>query len=160
VIRIARDGRAYRLESSMTIARPRAEIFPFFADAANLADITPPWLAFRILTPQPLTIGVGTLIDYALRLHGIPIRWRTAITAWEPPERFVDEQVAGPYRLWQHEHRFEERDGVTLALDVVRYRPRGGPLAAPLVGHDLRRIFAFRQAAIARLMRPAAAAVV
>jgi ligand-binding SRPBCC domain-containing protein len=99
----------------------------------------------------------GALIDYRLRLRGVPIRWRTAITVWEPPHRFVDEQVRGPYRWWIHEHRFAPAEGGTLATDAVDYGLRGGRLANRLlVQRDLERIFAFRAATLARLLaRPA-----
>lgn len=132
-------------ESQIWLPRPRDEVFAFFADAANLDAITPPWVKFRTITPGPIEMRAGTLIDHQLRIHGLPIRWRTKITAWEPPARFVDEQIRGPYRLWIHEHLFEERDGGTLVRDRVRY-------AAPfdfishrfLVRPDVERIFAYR----------------
>jgi ligand-binding SRPBCC domain-containing protein len=152
VISITRAGGEHRLEAAIELPRPRADVFPFFADAANLEAITPPWLAFRIVTPLPVEMRAGTIIEYRLRLHGVPLAWRTEIAAWEPPVRFVDRQLHGPYRLWEHEHRFEERDGRTLALDRVRYRARGGRLAGPLVARDLRRIFAFRQDRLAAVL--------
>jgi ligand-binding SRPBCC domain-containing protein len=125
------------------------KIFPFFADAANLDTITPPWLNFQIITPLPITMREGTQIDYRLRIHGVPVRWRTGITIWQPPHRFVDEQIRGPYRQWIHEHAFEPRDGGTLARDLVRY-------AAPfdflvhrwLVRPDVDKIFAYRAQAL------------
>lgn len=136
--------REYQVE--LWLPMPPEEVFPFFADAANLNDITPPWLHFRVLTPQPIAMRAGTLIDYALRLHGVPLRWRTRIQAWQPPHRFVDEQVRGPYRQWIHEHTFEARDGGTLARDVVRYAVPLDFIAHPLfVRRDVERIFAFRQ---------------
>jgi len=101
-------------------------VFPFFAEARNLETLTPPWLKFEVLTPAPIVMRPGTLIDYRIRVHGLPIRWRTEITAWDPPHRFVDVQLHGPYTLWHHTHTFEERDGGTLCLDHVRYcRARG-----------------------------------
>lgn len=132
--------------AELWLPRPREEIFPFFADPANLEAITPAFLRFRTLTPLPIAMGKGALIDYKLSLHGIPIRWRTEITAWEPPHRFVDEQIKGPYRQWIHEHTFEERDGGTLMKDQVRYRVPGGALIARLfVRKDVERIFDFRR---------------
>ena len=125
----------------------REELFPFFADAANLQQLTPKWLSFQIVTPQPIAMRVGTLIDYRLRVRGVRLRWRSEITAWEPPVRFVDEQVHGPFRRWIHEHRFEPRDGGTLAIDRVRYAVPGGALINWLfVRHDVARIFAHRTA--------------
>lgn len=130
--------------------RPLDEVFPFFADAGNLADITPPWLNFRILTPLPIDMRAGALIDYRIRLWGVPVRWRTEITDWEPPLRFVDRQIRGPYRTWIHEHRFSERDGGTAMVDEVRYAAPFGALSEPLfVRPQVERIFEYR----ARVMR-------
>ncbi len=126
-----------------------AELFPFFGDAANLGSMTPPWLNFRILTPLPITMREGTLIDYCLRVHGVSVRWRTRITAWQPPHRFVDEQVRGPYRQWVHEHTFEPHNGGTVARDLVRYAVPFDFIAYPLlVRGDVERIFAFRAKAL------------
>lgn len=150
----ARDG-ARLLRTSLWLPRPIGEVFAFFADAGNLEAITPPWLRFRIVTPRPIAMRAGALIDYGLRLHGIPMRWRTEITAWEPPHRFVDEQLRGPYRLWRHEHTFREEDGGTRVRDEVRYRVLGGPLVEPwLVRPDLRRIFTFRTEKMQELLGP------
>lgn len=132
--------------SELWLPRPRDEVFPFFAAAANLEAITPPWLSFRILQSTPPAMGQGALIDYRLRIRGIPVRWRSEITAWEPPVRFVDEQRKGPYRAWVHEHRFEERDGGTLVFDRVRYAVPGGRLVDRLfVRRDIEAIFAYRR---------------
>jgi ligand-binding SRPBCC domain-containing protein len=137
------------LERGLWLPWPPVEAFPFFADARNLERITPPWLHFSVLTPDPIAMGEGTLIDYRLRLHGVPLRWRTRITVWDPPRRFVDEQVRGPYRLWRHEHRFDPDGGGTRARDRVEYAARGGALAAALlVRRDLDRIFDYRRAAL------------
>lgn len=140
---------------------PREEVFGFFADAGNLDAITPPWLHFQIETPLPLAMGEGTLIDYRLKLHGLPIRWRTAITLWQPPFAFVDEQLRGPYRKWVHRHEFEERDGGTLMRDRVDYAVPGWILEPVVhrlfVGPDLKAIFAYRQQRIRELLLPAAA---
>ncbi len=103
--------RTFELTREVLLPRPLAEVFPFFADARNLERLTPPWLRFEVLTPGRIEMRRGTTIDYRLRLRGVPVRWRSEITAWEPPVRFVDEQRRGPYRLWVHEHRFEERAG-------------------------------------------------
>jgi ligand-binding SRPBCC domain-containing protein len=130
--------------------------FAFFADASNLEAITPPWLRFRILTPQPIVVGEGTLIDYRLVLHRVPIRWRTRIERWEPARCFVDRQIEGPFPHWEHTHTFEERPGGTLIRDLVEYRmPLGvvGVLAHRLlIGRDLERIFDHRRSAISRLL--------
>jgi len=97
-------------------------------------------------------MGVGTLIDYRIRLHGIPLRWRTKITAWEPPFRFVDEQIKGPYRRWIHEHRFEKSGEGTLCYDRVRYAILGGPIVRQLfVERDVKQIFAFRATKLTEL---------
>jgi ligand-binding SRPBCC domain-containing protein len=130
---------------------PPTELFPFFADAANLEALTPPWLHFRIVTPQPIVMGEGTLIDYRLRVHGLPLRWRTRINIWQPPHRFVDEQLRGPYRMWIHEHRFEAHAGGTLARDHVQYAvPLDLLLHRYFVRPDIARIFACRAAVLAR----------
>ena len=134
------------LEFQISLSRPRAEVFPFFADARNLELITPPWLKFSIVTPGPLRMGQGALIDYRLKVRGIPIRWRTEITAWEPPAWFVDQQRKGPYRLWIHEHRFLEHNGATEVTDNLTYIPRGGWLVDWIfVRRDVQKLFAFRQ---------------
>jgi ligand-binding SRPBCC domain-containing protein len=126
-------------------------VFAFFADPANLDAITPPWLNFRTVTPGPIEMRPGTLIDYKLRIRGIPVRWRTKITAWEPPVRFVDEQIRGPYRLWVHEHTFEECDGGTLMRDWVRYAVPFDFIAHWLVvRRDIERIFANRTECLQR----------
>ena len=104
---------------------PPAELFPFYADASNLERITPDLLRFRLLTPTPIELGVGTRIDYALRVHGVPIRWTSEITAWDPPFRFRDEQLRGPYSVWQHTHDFEERDGTLLVMPQTKGRADG-----------------------------------
>jgi len=133
-------------ESELWLARPRVEVFEFFSNAANLETLTPPWLNFHIVTPGPIAMRAGTLIDYRLRIHGIPANWRTRISVWEPPFRFVDEQLRGPYRRWHHEHTFEERDGGTLCRDRVEYDMIGGRLVNWLiVRRDVETIFAYRR---------------
>jgi ligand-binding SRPBCC domain-containing protein len=136
----------FEFDSELWLDRPRREVFPFFADPLNLETITPPWLRFKITTPAPLEMRRGVLIDYRLRLHGFPLKWQSKITVWDPPHRFVDEQVRGPYRLWRHEHRFEEKGGGTLVFDHVEYAVPGGFLIQKvLVGCEVARIFEFRR---------------
>jgi ligand-binding SRPBCC domain-containing protein len=136
------------------LPRPRDEVFAFFSDAANLQRITPDFVRFRVLTPGPIEMRVGAIIDYQLRLRGVPFRWRTEITEWDPPLRFADVQRRGPYAEWVHTHTFEERDGGTQVNDEVRYRLRGPAVItrlvnAILVAPDARRIFQFRHQALA-----------
>ena len=136
----------FTLQTDLWLPHPRAEVFSFFGDARNLETLTPAWLKFEVLTPAPIVMRPGTLIDYRISVHGLPIRWRTEIAEWDPPRRFVDVQLQGPYTLWHHTHTFEERNGGTLCLDQVRYRPRGGALVHWLfVRRDLERIFQYRQ---------------
>lgn len=139
--------REYRAELWLPV--PPEELFPFFAEAANLDAITPPWLHFRIVTPQPIDMREGTLIDYRLRVRGLPCRWRTLISRWDPPHEFTDEQLRGPYRRWVHTHTFEARDGGTVARDRVEYAVPFDCIAHPLfVRRDIENIFAYRQAAL------------
>jgi len=138
--------RTFELRSSVRLARPLDEVYPFFADAYNLEELTPPWLRFEILTPRPIEMKPGALIDYKLKLRGLPIRWQTEITAWEPPFRFVDEQRRGPYSLWVHEHRFREEDGETICDDYIQYAMPGGALVHSLfVRRDVEKIFGYRR---------------
>lgn len=135
------------LRTRIVLPRPREEVFAFFADAENLGRITPPELGFRIVTAVPVAMLEGALIDYRLRLFGVPMKWRTLISRWEPPGCFVDEQLSGPYRKWVHTHTFREVPGGTEVSDEVRYAlpfPPLGELALPLVRLQLRRIFAYR----------------
>jgi ligand-binding SRPBCC domain-containing protein len=141
------------LERTTEVGRPLPEVFALFADPGNLEALTPPWLRFRILTPPPIAMRAGLLLDYRIALHGLPLRWRSEITAWEPPHRFVDEQRRGPYRRWVQEHLFRPSDGGTEIVDRVRYAVLGGRLVARLlVERDLSRIFDYRQQRIAALL--------
>ncbi len=133
------------LRAEQWLPRPLAEVFPFFADAHRLEAITPPWLHFHVLTPAPVPMFAGAKIDYRLKLHGIPLRWQSEISIWEPPYRFVDRQLRGPYSLWHHLHEFEEHDGRTLVKDTVDYSSPIGWLVEPwFVRPDLRKIFTYR----------------
>ena len=133
------------------------EVFGFFADAANLEAITPAWLGFRIVTPQPIAMRPGTLIEYRLTLHRLPVSWLTRIEEWEPGVRFVDAQLRGPYRLWHHTHEFApDGAGGTVMRDIVRYALPLGPLGElarrAFVARDLRAIFDHRQRRVAELL--------
>jgi ligand-binding SRPBCC domain-containing protein len=142
----------HTLHREQRLPGPPDDVFAFFADAGNLEAITPPWLHFRIVTPRPIAMGPGTLIEYRLRLHGLPISWLTEIAVWEPGVRFVDRQVRGPYALWHHTHEFAEDGDGTLMRDTVRYALPFGPLGALahalVVRRDLDRIFAYRRTAV------------
>ncbi len=136
----------FTLNTELWLPRPRDEVFPFFSEARNLEAITPPWLKFKVLTPAPIAMRPGTLIDYRIRVYGIPIHWRTEIAELQPPHRFVDVQLRGPHRLRHQTHTFETRDGGTFCSDQVRYRPRGGVLVHWLfVRRDVERVFEYRQ---------------
>ena len=148
-------ARFHTLRQEQWIPRPIDEVFAFFADAGNLEEITPPWLGFRILAITPGPVAEGTEIRYRLRLHGIPIFWRTGIRLWQAPRRFVDVQRSGPYQLWHHTHRFEAREGGTKMTDVVRYTLPFGFLGrivhAMKVRGDVVRIFDYRRTRIGEL---------
>ena len=144
------------LERTQLVPRPRPEVFAFFADPWNLERITPPFLRFRILTPRPLEVRAGALIDYRLSLFGVPFGWRTVIEAWEPEVRFVDRQLRGPYRRWHHTHLFEDAPGGTRMTDRVEFEVPLGPLGelarVALVDRQLAAIFDHRRRAVERLL--------
>jgi ligand-binding SRPBCC domain-containing protein len=141
----------HEFRSAVWLPRPPEQVFPFFADAGNLQALTPPLLNFKVLTPLPILMHEGALIDYKLCVHGFPVRWRTRINIWEPPHRFVDEQLRGPYRQWIHEHTFETKDGGTLARDYVRYAvPFDFLVHRLLVRPDIEKIFQYRTAELTK----------
>lgn len=146
----------HRLIREQTISRPLDEVFPFFADARNLETLTPPWLRIEILTPGEIEMQVGTVIQYALRVHGLPIHWTTAITVWNPPYEFVDVQLRGPYVLWHHRHTFESLGESTRMVDEVHYRLPfawlGRAANSVFVHRDLEAIFDYRMQTIRRLL--------
>jgi ligand-binding SRPBCC domain-containing protein len=138
--------RKFSLDSSLWLPRPIDEVFAFFADAHNLEALTPPRLHFRTVTPDPIILALGTRFEHRLRVRGVPLRWESEITAWDPPRRFVDQQRRGPYRFWIHEHCFAPRDGGTETSDHVEYGVPGGALVNYLlVAPDLRKIFSYRR---------------
>lgn len=149
----------YTLRREQFVPVPLEEVFPFFSDAANLQELTPPHLDFQILTPKPIELRCGAVLDYRLKWHGVPMRWQTMILEWNPPHGFIDVQLKGPYKLWSHTHTFRAESDGTRVGDVVDYElPLGlaGALAhALVVRKDVERIFDYRQERIARLFSPA-----
>ena len=145
--------KTFRLTTEHQIEKPLDEVFSFFSDAHNLVELTPPRLHLEVLTSVPIEMEVGTLIDYSLKLRGIPVRWQTEITEWEPPYFFADEQRKGPYRCWIHKHTFVETDGGTLVGDDVEYAMLGGKLINKLIVRpDLEDIFAYRSQKLKKLL--------
>ena len=144
----------FQYDSLVSLKQPREEVFGFFSDAMNLETLTPPWLHFKILTPMPIKIDEGTLIDYRLKIRGLPVRWRTEIVSWEPPFRFVDIQLRGPYRTWVHEHRFLETESGTSMIDTVNYDVIGGRLIDRFfVRPDIEKVFSYRRKKIKEIFK-------
>jgi ligand-binding SRPBCC domain-containing protein len=144
--------KTYWLRKSIWLPQPRAKVFEFFSNPGNLDRLTPAWLNFAILTPATSQIKAGMLLDYRLRIRGIPIRWQSEIAAWDPPRRFVDRQTKGPYSLWVHEHTFEDGDNGTWVGDNVEYAVPGGTIVQKfLVAPDLERIFTYRHKTLEEL---------
>ena len=139
-----------RIHRDVWLPRPREEVFAFFADAANLERLTPPWLHFRILNPH-IVIARGVLIDYRLKIHGVPLRWQSEISRWDPPRTFVDEQRKGPYRRWVHTHTFEEERGGTRVGDSVEFEVPFEWIAGRFVMRDVQAIFTFREQALSTI---------
>jgi ligand-binding SRPBCC domain-containing protein len=151
MLQLGQNADNFTLDAQQVLKTPIDELFAFFADAKNLEQLTPPFLSFQILTPPPIAMHAGTLIDYRIKLRVFPMTWRTLISAWEPPHRFIDEQLKGPYTLWRHEHRFEQQGDSTLVIDHVDYRCFGGSLInALVVKPDLQKIFEFRRDELAK----------
>ena len=142
-----------RFRTEMQVDAPIDKVFDFFADPTNLEEITPPWLNFTVMSPQPLDIGFGTIIDYRLHLHRVPVTWQSQIIEWDPPRRFVDVQNKGPYHHWEHTHEFTSYEGRTLIRDSVNYKVPGGFIVDKLfVRRDLERIFSYRQRILRELL--------
>jgi len=137
---------ALLFEDTTSLNAPSERVFSFFSKAENLQRLTPEWVYFRILTPLPIQMREGTLIDYRLKLHGIPVKWRTKITEWNPPYSFTDEQIKGPYRNWIHRHTFVSEGNNTLMTDHIEYRVLGGVWVDKLlVRKDIEKIFNYRK---------------
>jgi len=148
-MQITKTSKGYRLTAEQWLPASLDDVFSFFSEASQLENITPPWLNFHIVSDTPIEMGVGTLIDYRLKIHGLPMKWRSEITIWEPPHRFMDVQLRGPYRRWEHLHTFQEQDGGTLVGDSVDYSvPGGGLVHKFFVKPDVKKIFAYRQTAL------------
>jgi len=150
--------RIHLLEREQWIPRPLKKVFPFFERPENLALITPPWMGFELLSPSPVAMAEGRLIDYRIRIKGMPVRWCSLISSYEPPHRFVDKQVIGPYAYWSHLHRFRSHGNKTCILDRVRYAlprwlvgPAGRAVHGGFVRPALEEIFDFRAAVFERL---------
>jgi ligand-binding SRPBCC domain-containing protein len=146
---------SYRLYRHQFIPKPLAEVFAFFEDPQNLARITPKNLNFRNLAPQPVQVKEGARIFYQIKIKGIPIRWESLITQYDPPHLFVDEQVRGPYAFWRHIHRFKKEGVGTLMEDEVTYSLPWGPLGRLahflIVKKDLKKIFDYREKALTEI---------
>jgi ligand-binding SRPBCC domain-containing protein len=145
----------YHFQTQLWLPHRREKIFEFFSDPRNLERLTPAWLRFELVGISPTTQQWGTLIDYRLRIRGIPVRWQSEISVWDPPRRFVDKQIRGPYRLWVHEHMFSEDAGGTRVADHVRYSVPGGSIVQKwLVAPDLQRIFRHRHGVLRAIFNP------
>ena len=145
------------LDARVWVGRARPDVFAFFADPTNLAQLTPPALGLRLLTVTR-TMATGAVLDYRLRWFGVPLRWRAYVREYDPPFRFLDVQLRGPYARWEHRHRFLEEGGGTIVEDRVVYRlPLGAvgrALHASVVGRQLRAAWAYRTRRLAELLGP------
>jgi len=151
----SKNKSGHHLYSEQVLPLPLAEIFPFYADAANLEAITPPHLKFKITSPQPIKMAKGALIDYSLRLYGLPFKWRSEISEWNPPYNFTDQQLVGPYQYWIHQHLFEETpEGSTKVIDSVEFKAPFHFISKHLVIADIHKIFAHREKTLNQLFAP------
>lgn len=160
VVRVnARAGQEYVLRREQEVRAPLARVFEFFSDARNLGELTPPWLAFELISSAPIEMRAGLVIEYRLRVRGLPLRWASRIDHWDPGRAFVDTQLRGPYRSWVHTHEFDGDARTTLIRDTVRYTlplgPLGGLVHRIVVRRDVERIFDYRQARTAALLEVA-----
>ena len=148
--------KTFWLRTELWLPQSREDIFQFFADPQNLDRLTPAWLRFKILSPAGIAMRQGTILDYRLRIRGVPVRWQSEISVWDPPNRFVDRQIKGPYSLWVHEHSFAAHHGGTWVGDKVEYAVPGGAIVERfLVAPDIGRIFDFRRKSLEELFNPA-----
>ena len=139
----------YELKRRTFIPAPIQDVFSFFSNAEDLNLITPPWLYFKILTPLPVIMKENTQIDYSIKLLGLRMTWKTEITVWQPPNKFIDRQIKGPYRVWEHTHIFKEKGRGTQMEDIVQYAVPGFVLSPIFhllfVRPRLVKIFAYRE---------------
>lgn len=144
----------YEIHRKQWVPQPQEKVFEFFAKAENLEELTPPFLGFQI-TLAPQRMEAGARIEYKLRVHGLPIRWRTIIEEWNPPKQFIDNQAKGPYKLWHHTHRFWSENGGTWIEDTVRYALPFGPIGRivnrVMVSRDVNAIFDYREQRVREL---------
>lgn len=155
-------GVFYQLTDQVIVVKPLEEVWDFFSGAENLPRITPEWMHFRIVTPQPIAMHQDALIDYTIRVSGVPVKWKTRIIDWSPPRQFIDLQLRGPYTLWHHQHTFEAvapfEGGGTRCRDRVTYKLPAGPIGRVMnrlmVRRQLREIFGYRREAIGKLLAP------
>ena len=146
----------YTLKKEQKISKNILEVFDFFSKPENLKTITPAKLSFNIITPTPIFMSKGTVIDYTIRLFKIPIHWRTLITKYDPPHEFIDEQIKGPYNFWHHTHKFKQVDGGVEISDKVIYSIPMGIIGQVLhflwIKRDLEKIFLYRKKVIEDLL--------
>ena len=149
--------KVYKIKTKQVIKKPLSEVFGFFSRPENLSLITPPRLSFNILTPKPIDMKQGSIIDYTIKIFMFPIHWRTLITTYEHPYKFVDEQIKGPYTFWHHTHTFNETDSGVEIIDKVSYSIPFGILGRVLhsiwIKNDLKNIFEHRKVVIEKLFK-------